>query len=38
MARLAGLRLTGRWGGWQGQPFTSASDRHVSVWQSADPA
>jgi SAM-dependent methyltransferase len=38
MARLAGLRLTGRWGGWQGQPFTSRSDSHVSVWQAPDPA
>jgi hypothetical protein len=38
MARLAGLSLTARWGGWQGQPFTSASDSHVSVWQTPDPA
>jgi hypothetical protein len=22
MARLAGMRLTARWGGWQSQPFT----------------
>jgi hypothetical protein len=22
MARLAGIRLTARWAGWQGQPFT----------------
>jgi SAM-dependent methyltransferase len=33
MARLAGMRLAGRWGGWQGEPFTSASSRHVSVWE-----
>ncbi len=33
MARLAGMRLTERWGGWQGQPFTAASGQHVSVWQ-----
>ncbi len=33
MAKLAGMRLAGRWGGWQGQPFTSASDVHVSVWE-----
>lgn len=32
MARLAGMRLIGRWGGWRGQAFTSASSRHVSVW------
>ncbi len=36
MARLAGLSLTGRWGGWQGQPFTSSSDSHVSVWQTPE--
>ncbi len=33
MARLAGMRLTERWGGWQGQPFTAASGQHVSMWQ-----
>jgi SAM-dependent methyltransferase len=33
MARLAGLRLRERWGGWQGQPFTSASQTHVSVYE-----
>lgn len=32
MARLAGLRLLGRWGGWRREPFTSDSERHVSVW------
>ena len=32
MARLAGLRLRDRWGGWRGEPFTGESDRHVSVW------
>ena len=32
MARLAGLRLVDRWGGWQGEPFTAASRRHVSVY------
>jgi SAM-dependent methyltransferase len=36
MARLAGMRLTGRWGGWQGEPFTARSDSHVSVWQGRD--
>lgn len=32
MARIAGLRLHHRWGGWQREPFTAASTRHVSVW------
>ncbi len=32
MARLAGLRLMNRWGGWSEEPFTSASPRHVSVY------
>lgn len=33
MARLAGLALECRWGGWERQPFTASSDRHVSVYQ-----
>lgn len=33
MARLAGLRLHARWGGWLGEPFTSTSRRHVSVYR-----
>jgi SAM-dependent methyltransferase len=33
MARLAGMSLTERWGGWKGEPFTSESTTHVSVWQ-----
>ncbi|HEX9377054.1 MAG TPA: class I SAM-dependent methyltransferase [Actinomycetota bacterium] len=33
MARLAGLRLRDRWGGWEGELFTSASPRHVSVYE-----
>jgi SAM-dependent methyltransferase len=32
MARLAGLRLVHRFGGWQGEPFTAASPEHVSVY------
>jgi SAM-dependent methyltransferase len=32
MARIAGLRLKARWGGWQGEPFTGESKRHVSVY------
>jgi SAM-dependent methyltransferase len=33
MAQLAGLRLRHRWGGWQNEPFTAASGRHVSVYE-----
>jgi SAM-dependent methyltransferase len=33
MAQLAGLRLRHRWDGWTGEPFTSESRRHVSVWE-----
>jgi hypothetical protein len=33
MAQLAGLRLRHRWEGWTREPFTSASDQHVSVWE-----
>jgi SAM-dependent methyltransferase len=32
MARLAGLSLRHRFGGWSGEPFTSESRSHVSVW------
>ncbi|MCC6312897.1 MAG: class I SAM-dependent methyltransferase [Thermomicrobiales bacterium] len=32
MARIAGLRLKNRWGGWEGEPFTASSPRHVSVY------
>jgi SAM-dependent methyltransferase len=32
MARLAGLELSNRWGGWRRQPFDAGSDRHVSVY------
>jgi SAM-dependent methyltransferase len=32
MARLAGLRLKGRWGGWDREPFTASSSAHVSVY------
>ncbi|HZD02397.1 MAG TPA: methyltransferase domain-containing protein [Actinomycetes bacterium] len=35
MARLAGLRLRERWGGWRRQPFTASSDWHVSVYELA---
>lgn len=32
MARLAGLRLKERWGGWDREPFNSSSSAHVSVY------
>jgi SAM-dependent methyltransferase len=35
MARIAGLRLRDRWGGWNGEPYTAASWRHVSVYEQA---
>jgi len=35
MARLAGLRLRERWGGWDGRPFNSDSGQHVSVYERA---
>jgi SAM-dependent methyltransferase len=38
MARIAGLRLRERWGGWSGEPFTGASWRHVSVYERAEGA
>lgn len=33
MARLAGMTLSERWGGWTREPFTSDSTTHVSVWE-----
>lgn len=33
MAQLAGMRLRERWGGWEREPFTSESRKHVSVWE-----
>lgn len=35
MARIAGLRLKDRWSGWQREPFTATSQRHVSVYERA---
>ena len=37
MARLAGMALQERWGGWKREPFTSESASHVSVWQKLAP-
>jgi SAM-dependent methyltransferase len=33
MARIAGMRLRERRGGWRGEPFTADSTKHVSVWE-----
>ena len=33
MARLAGMKLRERWGGWDREPFTNDSRSHVSVWE-----
>jgi SAM-dependent methyltransferase len=33
MAQMAGMRLRERWAGWQREPFTSDSRKHVSVWE-----
>lgn len=35
MARLAGLRLRSRHGGWNEEPLTASSPRHVSVYERA---
>jgi SAM-dependent methyltransferase len=35
MARIAGLRLRERWGGWEGEPFTDDSGSHVSIYERA---
>jgi hypothetical protein len=32
MARIAGLRLKDRYGGWNREPFTSTSSMHISVY------
>ncbi|HVD71108.1 MAG TPA: class I SAM-dependent methyltransferase [Actinomycetota bacterium] len=37
MAELAGMRLSDRWGGWRREPFTSAGEKHVSVWEKPSP-
>jgi hypothetical protein len=35
MCRLAGLRLAARFGGWTREPFTAASQVHVSVYETS---
>jgi SAM-dependent methyltransferase len=37
MAQLAGMRLRERWGGWQREPYTSDSRKHVSIWEKPAP-
>jgi SAM-dependent methyltransferase len=32
MAKIAGLRLKDRWGGWSQEPFNPSSNMHVSVY------
>ena len=36
MAQLAGMSLYGRWSGWEYEPFTDDSTKHVSAWQKDD--
>jgi hypothetical protein len=36
MARIAGMTLRERWGGWKREPFTTDSTMHVSVWEKTD--
>jgi SAM-dependent methyltransferase len=38
MARLAGMTLRERWGGWRREPFTNESRKHVSVWEKSAAA
>jgi SAM-dependent methyltransferase len=33
MAQLAGMSLRERWAEWKREPFTSASRKHISVWE-----
>jgi SAM-dependent methyltransferase len=33
MAQLAGMTLRERYAGWKHEPFTSESEKHVSVWE-----
>ena len=37
MARLAGLTLRARYGGWNRQPFIQASETHVSIYEKTEP-
>jgi SAM-dependent methyltransferase len=33
MAQLAGLQLQSRWSNWKREPFTAASEKHISVYE-----
>jgi len=33
MAELAGMQLSERWADWDRSPFTSDSEKHISVWE-----
>lgn len=33
MARIAGLRLRDRFGGWNDEPFSAKSSRHISIYE-----
>ena len=35
MAAMAGMTLSGRYAGWDREPFTSETEQHVSVWEKA---
>ena len=37
MAQVTGMRLRERWGGWNRDPFTNESRKHISVWESTPP-
>lgn len=37
MARIAGLQLRDRWAGWNQEPFTATSWRHISIYERATP-
>jgi SAM-dependent methyltransferase len=37
MAELAGMSLRERWSDWKREPFTSESEKHVSVWEKPKP-
>jgi SAM-dependent methyltransferase len=36
MAELAGMSLRERWSDWKREPFTSESEKHISVWEKAE--
>jgi SAM-dependent methyltransferase len=37
MAKLAGMTLQERWAGWNREPFSAESTKHVSVWSKDSP-